>query len=61
MREKMDRYWQVVKTIAENYNCLLVDKKKAFQGLLIVLYPGAVAWNRVHPNLAGHMVLARAF
>lgn len=61
MRKMMDRYGQVVKNIAERYNCLFVDTQKAFQRLLDVLYPAAIAWDRVHPNLTGHMILARAF
>lgn len=61
MRNMMDSYGEVVKRIAEKYDCLFVDTQKAFQGLLNALYPAAIAWDRVHPNLTGHLVLARAF
>lgn len=61
MRQTMDQYGQVVKKIAVENNCLLVDTQAAFNGVLHHLYPAALAWDRVHPSAAGHMVLARAF
>ncbi|OXM87426.1 SGNH/GDSL hydrolase family protein [Paenibacillus rigui] len=61
MRRTMDEYGQVVKEIAEKYNTLFVDTQAAFEGLLEHIYPATLAWDRVHPNLTGHMAIARAF
>ncbi|MCM3411519.1 SGNH/GDSL hydrolase family protein [Metabacillus litoralis] len=61
MRHLMDQYGLVVKTIAEETNCLFVNTQEAFQVVLKELYPAALAWDRVHPSAAGHMVLTRAF
>jgi lysophospholipase L1-like esterase len=61
MRETMDNYGQVVRKVAEEYGCLFVDTQAAFNEVLKSLYPAALAWDRVHPSPAGHIVLAKAF
>lgn len=61
MRETMDRYGKVVRKIAENYNCLFIDTQAVFNQVLKELYPATLAWDRVHPDTAGHILLARAF
>lgn len=61
MRLKMDQYGQVVKKIAEETNCLFVDTQAAFNVVLKELYSATLAWDRVHPTAAGHMVLTKAF
>jgi lysophospholipase L1-like esterase len=38
-----------------------VDTQAAFNRMLTAVHPMSLAWDRVHPNLTGHMVLARAF
>ena len=61
MRRTMDQYGKVVWNIAEEEDCLFVDTQAAFNEVLKSLYPAALAWDRVHPSAAGHMILARAF
>jgi lysophospholipase L1-like esterase len=61
MRAMMDRYGEVVRQLAGQYQAILVDTQAAFDCVLTKLHPMALASDRVHPNLAGHMVLARAF
>jgi lysophospholipase L1-like esterase len=61
MRAMMDQYGQVVKRTAEKYGCVFVDTQAAFGSILEHTYPAALCWDRVHPNMAGHMTLARAF
>jgi lysophospholipase L1-like esterase len=61
MRAAMDRYGAVVKRIAEAEGALFVDTQAAFNRVLKTLYAGTLAWDRVHPTQAGHMILARAF
>jgi lysophospholipase L1-like esterase len=61
MRQTMDQYGLVVRKAAEEYGCLFVDTQEAFNEVLGSLYPAALAWDRVHPSAAGHIVLARAF
>lgn len=61
MRATMDEYGTIVKLTAERNACLFVDTQAAFNKVLEQLYAATLAWDRVHPTAAGHMVLARAF
>jgi len=61
MRAQMDRYGAAVKAIARRQSAILVDTQAAFDEVLKHYYPATIAWDRVHPNAVGSMVLARAF
>jgi len=61
MRAKMDEYSAMVRNLAGRYEALLVDTQAAFDEVLTELHPMLLAEDRVHPNLSGHMILARAF
>jgi len=50
-----------VKRIAEKHGTLFVDTQDAFNRVLAACPSAAIAWDRVHPNHIGHMILARAF
>ncbi|WP_226037350.1 SGNH/GDSL hydrolase family protein [Aquibacillus saliphilus] len=60
MRQTMDQYGKVAQQIAQKYDCLFVDTQIAFNAVLKELYSSTLAWDRVHPTAAGHMVLTRA-
>jgi lysophospholipase L1-like esterase len=61
MRRMMDAYGAAVREIAARHEAIFVDTQAAFDAVLAHLHPMALAWDRVHPNPTGHMVLARAF
>ncbi len=61
MRARMDQYGAAVKEIAAKHQTLFVDTQAAFDAVLSDIYSATLAWDRVHPSLAGHMVLAKAF
>ncbi len=61
MRARMDQYAEVVKRLAKKYDAVLVDTQSAFDKVLQQIHPNALAWDRVHPNQTGHMILARTF
>jgi len=61
MRARMDQYGAVVKRVAARYGTLLVDTQAAFGCVLAHTHSAAIAWDRVHPDVVGHTVLARAF
>lgn len=61
MRKMMDQYSGAVQQLAEKYQAILVDTQAAFDSVLTELHPMALAWDRVHPTPAGHMILARTF
>lgn len=61
MRIMMDQYGAVVRELASRYEAIFVDTQAAFDRVLAELHPMALAEDRVHPNMTGHMILARAF
>jgi lysophospholipase L1-like esterase len=61
MRAMMDCYGEAVRRLVGRYQAILVDTQAAFECVLTAVHPMALASDRVHPNLAGHMLLARAF
>lgn len=61
MRYTMDKYGAAVKDISKKYGVYLVDTQAAFNTILDQYHSNMFAWDRVHPNNMGHMVLARAF
>jgi len=61
MRAAMDQYGEAVRRLAETHGAILVDTQAAFDAVLGELHPMAIAVDRIHPNLTGHMVLSRAF
>ena len=61
MRAQMDRYGAVAREVALAHDAVFVDTQAAFDRVLEHMHPMTLAWDRVHPAQAGHMVLARAF
>jgi lysophospholipase L1-like esterase len=61
MRRTMDEYGAIVKRLAAETGSIFVDTQAAFNEVLKELYAATLAWDRVHPSQAGHVVLARAF
>ena len=61
MRAMMDSYGQVVREVASDHDAAFVDTQAAFDRVLAHMHPMLLAWDRVHPSLTGHMILARAF
>ena len=61
MRRQMACYGAVVQKLAAKHQAIFIDTQAAFDAALAHLHPMALAWDRIHPNQAGHMVIARAF
>ena len=61
MRVRMDEYGAIVKRVAADNDAILVDTQDAFNAVLQHQHSAALAWDRIHPNHIGNMVLARAF
>lgn len=61
MRMMMDEYGAEVISIAEQEQALWIDTQAAFDVALNAMHPMQLASDRVHPNIIGHMILARAF
>lgn len=61
MRARMDEYGAIVRRLAAKHGATLVDTQAAFDAVTAHLHPMALAWDRIHPQPAGHMIIARAF
>jgi lysophospholipase L1-like esterase len=61
MRLRMDEYGAVVRELAAKHNALFIDTQAAFDTVLVHTHPMTLAWDRIHPNTTGHLILARAF
>ena len=60
MRIRMDEYGDIVRKLAKEYGLMLVDTQAAFDGFLEHNHPMVINWDRIHPNVMGHCILARA-
>ena len=61
MRALMDQFGGAAGEIAFQQQALLVNTQAAFDNLLEWMHPMHLAGDRIHVNMSGHMVLARAF
>jgi len=61
MRADMDRYGDVCRKLADEHGLILADFQAAFDKALRYIYPSTFTWDRIHPNMSGHMVMAKAF
>ena len=61
MRVMMDHYGELVAEVAAAHDAFLVDTQSNFDRILKWTNPLELAFDRIHLNLPGHMILARAF
>ena len=61
MRAAMDKYGAIVREIAQKCDAIFVDTQAEFDNVLKHCHPNALAWDRVHPNITGHTIIAKAF
>jgi lysophospholipase L1-like esterase len=61
MRKMIDDYGNVVRQLARKYDAVFADVQSAFDEVLVHTHPMTLAWDRIHPNTTGHMIIARAF
>ena len=61
MRAMMDRFGEVVRQYAKKYGAIFVDTQAVFDEVLRDMDSLDLSDDRVHLNLTGHTILARAF
>ncbi|MBQ2756245.1 MAG: SGNH/GDSL hydrolase family protein [Oscillospiraceae bacterium] len=61
MRKRMDEYGAICRELAEKHGCIFVDFQTMFEKYCSVRHSSALAWDRVHPNEIGAMLMAREF
>lgn len=60
MRMRMDEYAAIAARVAASHGLAFIDVQAAFDRALDAVHPMALAWDRVHPGLPGHMIIAEA-
>ena len=61
MRQQMDHYGRIVKSLAGEFDLPCIDTQAAFNAYLQHRPAQSLAEDRVHPNQTGHTILAKAF
>lgn len=60
MRQKIDIYGNIVTELANEFNAILVDPQIEIDKYLKSRHSSALAWDRIHPNTTGHLLIARS-
>ncbi|WP_162012677.1 SGNH/GDSL hydrolase family protein [Streptococcus sp. S784/96/1] len=61
MRLKLDAYNYITKKLAEQYDLIYIDVQSYFDHFLVKTPSGVLSLDRVHPSLAGHTLIAKAW
>lgn len=61
MRARMNEYVAIARALAEKHGCIFVDFQKMYEEHCGYRHPASIAWDRIHPNWIGSMMMARAF
>lgn len=61
MRAQMNRYSALVEKFATEFDAVFVNTQAAFDKYLKHRSSQTLCGDRVHPNLTGHMIIARSF
>jgi len=61
IRKMTDEYCNAVKDIAEKYSTVFVDTQAAMDKLMNHINGAEITFERVHPDVKGHMAIAKAF
>lgn len=60
MRVRMVEYAAIVRKLAAKHDAIYVDVQQAFDEALQHQHPMNLAWDRIHVNQVGHMIITRA-
>jgi len=61
MRKMMDKYSNVVKELSLEYGTIFIDAQHSFDQYLKYYSQDTLSYDKVHPNLTGHMIIASSF
>lgn len=61
MRNCMVEYVDICKELAAKHGCILVDFQAMYERYLKHFHSALIAWDRVHPNEMGAMMMAKEF
>ena len=58
MRLKVNKYTEIVTNMAHQYDAILVEIQPVFDRFLEHRHSSSLAWDGIHPNTTGHMLIA---
>ena len=61
MRSRMDTYVEICRELAQKHGCVFIDLQKLFADYCSIRHSCFIAWDRIHPNEIGAMLIAREF
>lgn len=61
MRMRMEEYNAVLHALAKKHGCIFIDLQAAFDKYFQHRHSCYIAWDRIHPNYVGAMLIARVF
>lgn len=61
MRARMDEYTAICKKLCEKHGCVFVDFQGMFEKYCSIRHSSYLAWDRVHPNRIGSLLMAKEF
>jgi len=61
MRRRMDEYGAICKKLADKHGCYFIDFQAMFNEFFKTCHSSYIAWDRVHPNQKGAMLMAKTF
>ena len=56
-----DEYVTICSKLSEKYECIFVDFQKMFEEYCQIRHSSYLAWDRIHPNYVGSVLMACAF
>lgn len=61
MRKRIDEYVEICRRLAQKHGCTFIDFQKLYEDYCKIRHSAAIAWDRIHPNQKGGMLMAREF
>lgn len=61
MRNRMNQYVEICRTLSEKHNCIFVDFQKMYEEYCKIRHSSYISWDRIHPNQVGATLMAREF
>ena len=61
MRARMNEYVAISEKLAQKHGCTFVDFQKLYEDYCKIRHSSYIAWDRIHPNQIGAMLMAKEF
>ncbi|MCH2174616.1 MAG: SGNH/GDSL hydrolase family protein [Lentisphaeria bacterium] len=61
MRQQIDAYSDIVSKLAKKFDAVHITPQVAIDNYLLHYHASSLAWDSIHPNTSGHMMIANEF